>query len=654
MTFFLAFLVTGLVLGCIYALTASGLVVTYMTSGVFNFAHGAIGMIAAFGYWQLSVKWGLPAPLALALVLLVLAPLVGALIERVLIRPIQGAAADLSIVITLGLLLFLIGIANVIWKPTEARILPKFFEGNAVQIGSLSVIYHELVVIAVAIAVAVSLRLLFSRTRIGIAMRGVVDDPDLAAMTGCSPSRVQMLSWALGASLASLAGIMLAPLVNLDILTLTLLVINGYAAALVGRLKSLPMTAVGALVLGLLVNAAKIYGPDASKLWDPLGRVISQYQGVIPMAFLFLVLVFLPPARLRTSAAMTVRTPTVPGLAQSVAFGLALIVAMVVLSTTLSTSGFATAGKVFALGITLLSLVLLTGYSGQISLCQFTFVGLGGYAMGTWGGGSLVGLLIAVGLAAFAGAAVSLPTLKLRGLYLALATFAFAVAMDIVFFNKRFGAGGSLDVPRVEIPGIPTQSDRAFFLLLVVTFVLCSIGVLAIRRGRFGRQLTALNDSPAACATLGVNINWTKLAVFSVSAGLAGLSGALFGGLRGSIGPNDVVALASLVLLLTLRIGGVNTVTGALFGAFTVAMFPLLQDRVPELPGLAYLLTGLAAVSVGRDPNGVGGQISQAGERLRTAYARRGRPRPPVGTDRASQVDDRTELEEARLAGVAG
>ena len=650
MSFFLAFLVTGLVLGCIYALTATGLVVTYMTSGIFNFAHGAIGMVAAFTYWQLSVAWDLPVPLALFLVLFVLAPLFGALIERILIRPLQGASADLSIVITLGLLLFLIGVANAVWKPTETRILRPFLDGNQVQVGALSVTYNQIVVVVVALAVAAGLRLLFSKTRIGIAMRGVVDDPDLAAMAGCSPARIQMLSWALGSSLAALAGILLAPLVNLEILTLTLLVINGYAAALVGRLSSLPMTALGALILGLLVNAAKIYGPDVSALWEPLGTFISQNQSVIPMAFLFVVLIFLPPARLKTSSAMGLRTPTVPGLRQSVVCAVGLIVAMALLSTTLSTSGLATGGKVFAIAITLLSLVLLTGYSGQISLCQFTFVGLGGYAMGTWGGGSLLGLLAAVGLAAVAGAAVSLPTLKLRGLYLALATFAFAVAMDKVFFEKKFGSGGSLDVPRLEIPGIPTTSDRSFFLLLVVAFSLSAIAVLAIRRGRFGRQLTALNDSPAACATLGVNINYAKLAVFATSAGLAGLSGALFGGLRGSIGPNDFVALASLLLLLTLRIGGVNTVTGALFGALTVAMFPLLQERVPSLPALAYLLTGLAAISVGRDPNGFGGQVSNVGERLRVAYGRR-RGRPPGA--QPTDVPDTNQLEEARLVSIS-
>src|SRR3954454_8530830 len=188
-------------------------------------------------------------------------------------------------------------------------------------------------------------------------------------------------------------------------------------------------------------------------------------------------------------------------------------------------------------------------------------------------------------------------------------------------------------------------------MLLAVTFALCAIGVLAIRRGRYGRQLTALSDSPAACATLGVNINITKLVVFSASAGLAGLSGALFGGFRGSVGPNDFVVLASLLLLLTLRIGGVNTVTGALFGAFTVAMFPLLQEHVPQLPQLAYLMTGLAAVSVGRDPNGLGGQVSKAGERLRAVFARGSGPMPPAQVRSESALP---ELEESRLAGVPG
>ncbi len=296
-----------------------------------------------------------------------------------------------------------------------------------------------------------------------------------------------------------------------------------------------------------------------------------------------------------------------------------------------------------------MSLVLLTGYSGQVSLCQLTFVGLGAYAMGTFGGGSLVGILAAVVLASVFGLLVALPTLKLRGLYLALATFAFASAMDSIFFQKRLGSGGSLEVPRLRLPGIPTESDQAFFVLTAVVFAAAGVGVLAIRRGRYGRQLTALNDSPAACATLGLNINISKLVVFTAAAGLAGLSGALFAGLRGSVSPNDFTALGSLLLLLSLRIGGVNTITGALIGGYFVATSPQLQDRFPQIPAINFLVTGLVVIVVGRYPNGIGGFLSDVGARLR---ARTQAPEPPAGPAPQS-VPVAPARKEKSLAGAA-
>ena len=234
MTAFLAYTVIGVATGCIYALTASGLVVTYTTSGIFNFAHGAIGMLMAFTYWQLTVKWGWPQWLALIAVLGVIAPALGALIQRTLMRRLYGASISTTLVITLGLLLSCIGVAQIVWDPGQPRSLPEFFTGHSVKVFSIFVTYHQLTMISVAVLVAVFLRLFLFRTRIGTAMRAVVDDPELASLNGAAPDRVAAASWALGASLAGLAGILLAPLVSLDIILLTLLVINGYAAAMVG------------------------------------------------------------------------------------------------------------------------------------------------------------------------------------------------------------------------------------------------------------------------------------------------------------------------------------------------------------------------------------------------------------------------------------
>jgi branched-chain amino acid transport system permease protein len=268
----------------------------------------------------------------------------------------------------------------------------------------------------------------------------------------------------------------------------------------------------------------------------------------------------------------------------------------------------------------LLSLVLLTGYGGMVSLCVLSFVGLGSYAMSHVGGsnGSLLGVLAAVALSAAVGALVALPTLRLRGLYLALATFSFATIMDLAVYTQILGTGGNLSVARVHIPGVPTRSDQAFFMVCAVTFVLVAIGVLALRRGSFGRRLVATNDSPAACATLGVNVNSTKLITFTIAAGLAGLAGSLYGGVPGSVSANDFMALGSLVILLLARVGGINTATGALLGASTLTAFQVAQPHLPTWVGqLQYTLTGLAAISVGRDPNGFGGRIARLIERLR-------------------------------------
>jgi branched-chain amino acid transport system permease protein len=610
-TVFLGFLILGVVTGCVYALIATGLVVTYTTTGIFNFAHGAVAMASAFVFWQLWQGWHVNVVLSLVLTLFVLAPAFGLFVERVLMRPLRGASVDINVVVTLGLLLALVGTANIVWKPTTARSLPQFFNGTGFEAAGQLISYHELVTVISLVAVGAGLRLLFTKARLGIALRAVVDNPDLLAMAGGRPVRVQQLAWAMACSLAALAGILLAPVQQLNILNLTLLVVDGYAAAIIGRLRNLPLAIAGALAIAVGQNLALGYLPSSG--------FISRIQSIIPIIVLFIALIVLPQDRLRTATLGGVIAPRVARLSTSVLGGGGVIVAAVLLSNVLSGNNLRVGITGFSLALVLLSLVLVTGYGGMVSLCQMAFVGLGAYAMSHAGGtgGSLVGVVAAVALAAAVGALVALPTLRLRGLYLALATFSFAAVMEGAVFVQILGTGGSINVARVKIPGVPTQSDRAFFVLSSVVFVACAIGVLALRRGPFGRRLVASNDSPAACATLGVNVNSTKLIVFTVAAGLAGLAGVLYGGGQGQVGSNDFAALLSLVVLLLARVGGINTATGAMFGAFTYALYPVLDAHVPKLGTAQYLLTGLAAISVGRDPNGFGGRIARLGEQLR-------------------------------------
>jgi branched-chain amino acid transport system permease protein len=609
---FLSFTVVGIVAGCVYALIATGLVVTYNTTGIFNFAHGAIAMVGAYTYWQFEDKvqgWGINPVLSLLIVLFLLAPLFGVVIERVLMRPLRGASVDLTLVVTLGLLLFLVGVAQIAWDPSKVRNLPYFFNGSGFRIGYVQVNYHEIAAVLATIGIAIGLRILFNQTRTGIAMRAVVDNPDLLAMAGGQPVRIQQLSWALSCSLAALAGILLAPIARLDILLLTLLVVDGYAAAIIGRLRNLPLAVGGAMAIGLGQYYSTGYLTSG---W------LQRVQSVIPMAVLFVMLILLPQDRLKTASFSGVVAPRVAGLKSSVIWGVILIVGAYVVSLGLSDVNLRTAANGFALALVLLSLMLLTGYGGMVSICQMSLAGLGAIAMGhVASGGSLLGVLAAIGLAGGVGAALALPTLKMRGLYLALATFAFATVMDQAVFTQVFGTGGSLQIGRPRIPGIPTQSDRAWMMVSCIVFVIAAVAVLAVRRSAFGRRLVAVNDSPAACATLGVNINYTKLVVFTAAAMMCGLAGVLIGGVTHQVDALTFPALLSLVALLLARVGGINTATGVLLGAFTFALFPIFVPHLPHILHNQFLLTGIAAISVGRDPNGIGGRIAQAAALIR-------------------------------------
>ena len=604
MSQFLSLTVAGIATyGCVYALTAMGLVVTYTTSGIFNFAQGAIGMIGAYVYWELWQAHGWPSWLALLVVVGVVAPLLGAGLERVVVRRLENAALEARLTVTIALLLLGIAAATAIWNPATSRTVPQFFNGHQVSIGGVVLTWHQLIIVVTALGAAGALRLFFLRTRAGIATRAVVDDRELAALTGAVPARYAQLGWAMGCALAALAGILIAPLINLDITTLTLLVVNGYAAAMVGRLRSLPWTFAGAVALGLIQSWAVGYLPT-SVGW-------SDFEQIIPMLFLLIVILVFPQGRAELGRRVMTRAPRLVGRRESLLAGAGLVVAAVVASRLLSGSNLGYASRGIALGIIMLSLVLLTGYGGQVSLCQLTFAGLGAYAMSKVGGtgGSLLGLLAAVALAGGVGAVVALPALRLRGLYLALATLAFAVGMDAAFFNNInfFGVSLSVPVARPHLPGLTTTGDRGYLVLLAVVFAAVAVAVLAIRRSRYGRRLSAVNDSPGACVTLGVDMTTSKLAVFTLSAAIAGLGGALYGGAQGAVAPNDFEFILSLTVLLLAVVWGIRTTAGMLFGGVMLALQPVFSSHITHPRDAFSLLVGLAAIGVARNPEGTFG-----------------------------------------------
>ena len=422
MHLFLTYTILGLVTGAVYGIAASGLVLTYTTSGIFNFAQGAMAMLAAFTYWQFRYGWNWPAPLALFAVLAVLAPLLGMVLYVGIMRGLRQTADVTKIVVTIGIMLGLIALAQWIWSPGVPRTDGLFF-GNAAKFKLFGVYVtdHEAIALGCGVLIAVGIRLLFTSTRTGVAMRAVVDNPALLQLNGGRPERLAAFSWALGGALAALAGVLITPISGgtLDVHVLTLLVLDSIAAAMFGRLRSIWLTFAGALFLGLASTYVLGYFPE-SWSWA------SNFRIALPMIVLFVVLIVLPQDRLRGATLLRTRERfTVPTMRSAVTWGLILLVVVLLLEQVMNSSdmGSLTVGIIF--GIIALSLTLLTGYAGEINLAPVSFGAIATiivFHLGLSGSGTAQritfwGLLLGMAVTAVVGGLIALPALRLRGLY---------------------------------------------------------------------------------------------------------------------------------------------------------------------------------------------------------------------------------------------
>ncbi|MCW2856717.1 MAG: amino acid/amide transporter rane protein 2, family / amino acid/amide transporter [Marmoricola sp.] len=603
MTAFLSYTVIGLFTGAAYAIAASGLVLTYSTTRVFNIAHGAVGMVFAFVYWDLSQRQGLPVWLSLVLVLLVMAPLTGVFIQRVLTPGLGTAPVGVSLVVTVAILVGMIGIATQIWpENSAARSIPQFFQGDLIHLGGVIVTPQQVITIVISAIVAGGLYVLLARTRVGTAMRASVDNAELLSLYGGRANVVAALAWAIGTSLAALAGILLAPIIGLQYYDLTLLVISAYAAAMLGKLTSLPMTYVGAMGLGLAQSYVVGYLQDIPG-HDKLGGL----PACVPALFLFAILVLLPQAPLRIGQVKGIISAPVPTIKRSLVFGVLLVVGVIVMASGMADSTLTNVGTAIAYSILMLSLVLLTGYGGFVSLASFAFAGVGAVVYCKVDQPNLLGLILAIVITAIVGAIVAIPVLRLTGLYLALATLAFGQLMDQLFFTSQwaFQFDNPLTAHRPSIFGFSFGREGRYVDLMAVMLVLVALVVIAIRRGRLGRMLIAMRDSQAACGTLGLDQRWFRVGLFAGSAGIAGLSGALLAGLRVTISSSTFIYFNSLILLMIAAVWGVTSITGAVIGGAFMMYLPVAQSNYPTYAGLMFVVVAVGAVILGRNPNGL-------------------------------------------------
>ena len=650
----LGFLITGVALGSIYGVAAQGLVVTYATSGVFNFAQGAIGMFLAFVYWEFRVDIGLPTIVGILLTVLVAAPLMGVLIERLIMRFLTDSPIVAQLVVTIGLMLGLMGLAASVWNPNTSHTIPTFFGSSGFHIGSTFMPYYRVVTIATGIAIGLLLRFLLYHTRLGITMRAVVDNRDLTVLNGARPASATMTAWALGSSMAALAGIFLSEeLSALDPSTLTLFIVDAFAAAIIARLRSLPMAYVGGLIIGLTLSFQENF-----LSWT--GRWTSAPQA-IPAALLFIAVLFVRDARIKGRSKPRQTADRIPSTRNALLGFAVLIVIALVCAATLSRPNLREVILIVLTAFVMLSLVPLTGWANQISLAQITLVGCGAFAMVEWGfNGNVLSLLIAAAFAVPIGMIMAGPAIRLQGIYLALATMAFARMAEFLFFDQPtvFGNGNRQVSPlsvfglHVENPfhflGISFAQDAGFLIFAAILFSIVGLIVIAVQRRSFGRRLVALRDSPDAASMLGMSLTLTKLSVFMFSAAIAGLSGGLFAIYYSSVGTSDFQLTVGLPYLLLLVVGGLSTVGGTIIGALALVQFGWLNQAFPDNTFLTWfnnLGPGLIGIAIGRHPEGAWEQNVQAVSKLRRRI--RGGPAGPertAGTPTLAEVRELSRL----------
>ena len=586
---FLPYIIFGITTGSVYGLSAMGLVLTYKTSGLLNFGHGAVCAAAAYTFYELREQHGVPWPIAAFVAVVVFGVIAGLILERIGLV-LSGVHISYKIVGTVGLLVGTRALISLIFGVDAKPFPPILPREPAFEINDVAVSWDQLLQLGLGVGAAVGLYLFFKFTLLGTAMRGVVDDPQLLDMTGVSPARVRRSAWIIGSAFAATSGVLFAAAQQqLDVNVLSLLVVQAFGAAAIAQFRNLPMCFVGGIIVGLL-----------QKLISKEVGTIDFLQGLdtnTPFIVLFLVLLLMPRGKLvevgqHVKARAVPPSPFSPRL-RGLGFGAlvagALLVPQIVGTRLPVWNTAMTQVVLFA------SLALLVRTSGQISLCHVGFAAIGAAAFGhmlaqgvPWGIAVLLGGLFAVP----AGALIAIPAIRLSGLYLGLATFGFGVLLAQYAYNKEWMfEAGQLETAR---PSGFDSDTRLYYLLLAIAVLAIGV-VIGVERSRLGRLLRGLADSPVALSTLGTNVNVSRVLVFCLSTFLAGVSGATFASLFGSVNQDSFGYVQSLVALAVMAISGRRTVTIAIVAPILLVVVPgYISD--PEANLMLQVGFGFAAV----------------------------------------------------------
>ena len=642
MSSYFLFLILGLGSGATYAILGQGLVLKYRSAGVVDFAHGAVAMFIAYVFinlrsfgqlelpvvlipHQISLNGGAGLSTSLAIVIsLVYAAVLGLVLYVLIYRPIRSASPLTRVCASVGVMLSFEAIA-VLNYSTEPVATNPIFPSSPLSLSGVTFPEDRLYFTGVVIVISVALALTYRFSRFGLATRAGAENDRGAALTGISANRVAGQNWVIATVLAGAAGIMIAPVASLDPTSYTLFVVPALAAALVGRFQSFWITALAGLLLGCAQS-------EITKLITVWTWLPSQgLSDAVPFVVIIVVMALRSRSVLARGGEAAERNPSIGRPHAPLRTAAACFVVGVVLLIVLS--GVLRFAFISSLTVTCiaLSVVVLTGYVGQVSLAQMSLAGIGGFMLGHissgWGIGFPWSLILAGLCAVPVGLVIGLPALRLRGVNLAVVTLGFAAAMDAVVFTNHGFTGGTagLPIPAPRLPGLNLAISQGrdyprviFGVLALLVVILLGLLVARLRQGPAGRMLLAIRSNERAAGSVGINVAQGKLMAFGLAAFIAGIGGALTGYMQGELTSDGFAAFTSISLLAIVFVAGVGRIAGAVVAGFMFSAAGLFVTFLnihlnvgkyqAIVAGIALVLTavqnpdGLTSTSTGKGP----------------------------------------------------
>jgi ABC-type branched-subunit amino acid transport system ATPase component/ABC-type branched-subunit amino acid transport system permease subunit len=600
------FALLGLGVGALYAFASQGLIVVFRGTGVLNFSLGATAIAGVFLQYELQYEHGLPFFVA-AVFGVALSALLGALTHWVIMRPLQRKRAStlVQVLATLGVLIT-IQAGVVLRYGSQPRQVDSWLPTDRITLwADVAITVDRLILLGIGSLSAFLLWLLYRSTQFGLATEAVSESERSAAAVGISPNRIAVLNWALGSGIAAVAGMLVVPIITLQVTAMTALVLAALAAALVGDFRSFPIATAAGFALG--VGQAVV------------GRFSSQ-EGLGP-SLPFLVIIVMMVFRGRSIPLRDHFLQKLPMIGNGkmswdwTIFGCG---AVVLIMLTKQAKWIDAITVSLGVAIVLLSIVVLTGYAGQLSLAQYSIAGFGAYVAGrlvaVYDIPFLLGLVAGVAAAVPLGIVFALPAVRTRGINLAIVTLGLGTTIELMLFrNRRYTGGvqgtqvGNPDLFGYEIGSINYPERYGIFVLAMAMFAVWVVS--NVRRGRSGRRLIAVRTNERAAAALGINVVTAKLFAFSFASAIAALGGILLAFRLSSISYGSFTNFTSITYVGLALVGGVGHLLGAFIGAtlapagFSQEVFESTWGGVGEyiqlISGIAILLTVLA------NPDGV-------------------------------------------------